>query len=415
MPLPQLVNDPGLVHLALPTMTSDSPTVNEVREVSEQTVLDALRHAREPELRRDLVGLDLVRSIEVRGRDVRVVLATKVEDDPIEALVVAAARGAIANRTTAAHVEVVVRSLDDDEQLLLATRLRADDQPHERAGEGGHGHAQGPTTAPSFMQVGSRTRVIGVTSGKGGVGKSSTTVNLGIALANRGLDVGILDADVYGFSVPKMLGIDRTPSMIDRLVIPPLQYGVTAMSMGFFVEEDRAIIWRGPMLHKALEQFLNEVYWGEPDVILVDMPPGTGDVALSMAQYLPRSEIVVVTTPQAAAQRVAQRAATMARTPQINLSVLGVIENMSWFTGDDSKRYEIFGSGGGESLANDLGVPLLGQIPLVPELREGMDIGVPITVADPTSEASVAYQRLAERLATELLPKRRYSKSLKLG
>jgi len=187
------------------------------------------------------------------------------------------------------------------------------------------------------------------------------------------------------------------------------------MSIGFMVEDDRAIIWRGPMLHKALEQFLNDVYWGEPDFLLIDMPPGTGDVALSMAQYLPRSEVYVVTTPQAAAQRVAQRSAAMARQPQINMRVHGVIENMSWFTADDGKRYDIFGSGGGQELADTLQVPLVGQIPLVPELREGMDIGIPITVSDPVCEASVAYARMADRIVKELGPKRIYKSELRIG
>ena len=200
-----------------------------------------------------------------------------------------------------------------------------------------------------------------------------------------------------------------------RMIIPPVAFGVSAMSMGFLDEEDRAIIWRGPMIHKALEQFLTDVYWGEPDFLLVDMPPGTGDVALSLAQYLPRAEIFVVTTPQPAAQRVAQRSASMARQPQINMSVAGVIENMSWFTGDDGQRYEIFGSGGGQLLADEVGVPLLGQIPLVPALREGMDIGLPITVSDPEHEASKAYAAIASKIANELAPKRRYNKALRIG
>jgi ATP-binding protein involved in chromosome partitioning len=247
---------------------------------------------------------------------------------------------------------------------------------------------------------------------------------LAIALAQQGYRVGVLDADIYGFSVPKMLGVDRQPTMLPdanaedrelRMIIPPVGHGVSAMSMGFLVEEDRAIIWRGPMIHKALEQFLTDVYWGEPDFLLVDMPPGTGDVALSMAQYLPRAELFVVTTPQPAAQRVAQRSASMARQPQINMSVAGVIENMSWFTGDDGKRYEIFGAGGGKELATSLGVPLIGQIPLVPELREGMDVGLPITVSAPDSEASQAYAAIARTIAQDMAPKRRYNKALRIG
>src|SRR5438093_6025564 len=188
----------------------------------------------------------------------------------------------------------------------------------------------------------------------GGVDKSSVTVNLAVALAQAGHDVAILDADVYGFSVPKMLGITEPPLVIDKLIVPPVAHGVKCISMGFFAEDDQPVIWRGPMLHKALEQFLTDVYWGEPDYLLVDMPPGTGDVALSMAQFMPRAEVFVVTTPQAAAQRVAQRSALMAE--KVHLQVAGIIENMSWFTGDDGKRYELFGTGGGAALAASLGV-----------------------------------------------------------
>ena len=194
-------------------------------------------------------------------------------------------------------------------------------------------------------------RVLGISSGKGGVGKSSVTVNLAVALAAAGHDVAILDADVYGFSVPKMLGITAPPVVIDKLIVPPVAHGVKCISMGFFADDDQPVIWRGPMLHKALEQFLTDVYWGEPDYLLVDMPPGTGDVALSMAQFTPRSETFVVTTPQPAAQRVAQRSALMAE--KVNLEIKGVIENMSWFTGDDGRRYEIFGSGGGHCWPSD--------------------------------------------------------------
>ena len=186
-----------------------------------------------------------------------------------------------------------------------------------------------------------KTRVIGVSSGKGGVGKSTVTVNLAIALAQAGYQVGLLDADVYGFSVPKMLGTDHDPIIIGDMVIPTSAHGVKCLSMGYFVPDDQPVIWRGPMLHKAIQQFLTDAYWGEPDFVLIDMPPGTGDVALTLAEVMPRAEIIVVTTPQAAAQRVAQRSAFAAR--RLKLSVRGVIENMSWFTGDDGKRYELFG------------------------------------------------------------------------
>ena len=247
-----------------------------------------------------------------------------------------------------------------------------------------------------------QTRVIGVSSGKGGVGKSSVTVNVAVALAGAGHSVAILDADVYGFSVPAMLGLVGTPAtsggltMSDGKVQPPTAFGVRVMSMGFFANEDQPVVWRGPMLHKALEQFLSDVDWAAPDFLLVDMPPGTGDVALSMSQYLPASEVYVVTTPQAAAKRVAQRSAYMAR--KLNLPLRGVIENMSWFSGPDGSRYEIFGNGGGAQLAEELGVPLLGQVPLVPAIREGGDSGRPIVVAEPASEAAEAFKSIARQI-----------------
>jgi ATP-binding protein involved in chromosome partitioning len=250
---------------------------------------------------------------------------------------------------------------------------------------------------PSAMtDVFASSRVIAVASGKGGVGKSSISTNLAIALASRGGRTAIIDADVYGFSIPRMIGIDRKPVVIDRMIVPPEKYGVAVISIGFFASENSPVVWRGPMLHKALTQFVTDVYWGEPDTVIIDMPPGTGDVSLTMAQFLPATEVVVVTTPQPAAQRVAQRAAYMAR--KVNLTVSGVIENMSWFTGRDGYRYEIFGAGGGELLAQELGVPLLGQIPLVPELREGSDRGTPIVVEDPRSEAAAAIDSVAAKL-----------------
>ncbi|MBV9934898.1 MAG: Mrp/NBP35 family ATP-binding protein, partial [Actinobacteria bacterium] len=258
----------------------------------------------------------------------------------------------------------------------------------------------------------SGTRILAVASGKGGVGKSSVSANLAIALARRGHRVAAVDADVWGFSLPRMLGVDRPPGLVDDVIVPPRVHGVQLVSMGFFAREDQAVIWRGPMLHKALEQFLTDVHWGDPDQLVVDLPPGTGDVSLSMAQYIPRSEIYVVTTPQAAAQRVAQRTAYMAK--KVNMVVRGVIENMSWFTGDDGKRYEIFGTGGGRSLAEKLEVPLLGQIPLVPDLREGGDVGLPVTVSDPDGEASRAFEALAKEIVSRG-PSRIYRSELSLS
>ena len=214
--------------------------------------------------------------------------------------------------------------------------------------------------------------------------------------------------------MPRLLGTaDRDPVVIDQMLVPPEAYGVRCISIGYFVPEGQAVIWRGPMLHKALEQFLTDVYWDEPDFLLIDMPPGTGDIALSLSQYLPRGEVYVVTTPQPAAQKVARLSAAMA--DKVHLPVKGIIENMSWFTGDDGKQYEIFGSGGGQELADELGIPLLGRLPLVPALREGGDDGRPITAVDPESEAAQAFQEIARRIAVELKPKKIFSPSLKIN
>jgi ATP-binding protein involved in chromosome partitioning len=279
---------------------------------------------------------------------------------------------------------------------------------HNHAGPQPLGHAEGRSVPAS--SIGPNTRVIGISSGKGGVGKSSVTVNLAVTLAARGHSVGVLDADVYGYSVPKMLGLDEDPQQLDGMVRPPEAYGVRCMSVGFLVDSDETpVMWRGPMLHKILEEFLTRVDWGQPDYLLFDMPPGTGDVALSMNNYLPHAEMLIVTTPQPAAQRVAQRSATMA--VKVNTPVLGVIENMSWFTADDGGRYELFGSGGGSELAAKLGVPLIAQIPLVPALREGGDIGAPVVVTEPDGEATRAFATVADWIEARG-PKRRFHPEL---
>jgi len=286
----------------------------------------------------------------------------------------------------------------------------AEEPGHEGHGHEGHGHgAETPT--PVFLQQDTPTRVIGVSSGKGGVGKSTVTVNLAVALAQAGHSVGLLDADVYGFSVPKMLGTDHDPIILGDVVIPTSAHGVKCLSMGYFVPDDQPVIWRGPMLHKAIQQFLTDAYWGQPDFLLVDMPPGTGDVALTLAEVMPRAEIIVVTTPQPAAQRVAQRSAFAAR--RLKLSVRGVVENMSWFTGDDGTRYELFGAGGGDTLAADLGIPLLGKVPLVAAVRQGADEGRPIVAVEPQSETAQSFIAIAARLAS-LGPARVYRKELSL-
>jgi len=270
---------------------------------------------------------------------------------------------------------------------------------------------QVPQASPNPF-TNSSTRVIAIASGKGGVGKSSITTNLAIALAQEGKRVAAVDADVWGFSMPRMLGVKNPPDVEGEKIIPPVAHGVTLMSMGYFAREDQPIMWRGPMLHKALEQFLTDVEWNDPEYLLVDMPPGTGDVSLSIAQFLPRSEFIVVTTPQLAAQSVAQRAAFMAKT--VDLTLTGVIENMSYFEGDDGKRYEIFGEGGGQILANKLEIPLLGQVPILSELRKGGDSGQPIIVSDPESTASLEIKKIARTLIDTYKPTKKYRKELNL-
>jgi ATP-binding protein involved in chromosome partitioning len=391
----------------------------------------------DPDLGRALGELGMVRQVRTRRGTTEVVVVVPVAGWPVAGELeagVTAALGPLVGGEAGVAVRIEVMADDERAALLLALAAPAGGElpplvgaPRSgRTGPGGTAVPPGspgsrrPSSPPGplgheegrpnrFMLPGSRTRVVGVSSGKGGVGKSSVTVNLAVALAARGHEVGLLDADVYGFSVPKMLGVDRDPTAIGELLVPPVVHGVRCLSMGYFVPDDQPVIWRGPMLHKALEQFLVDAYWGEPDFLLVDMPPGTGDVALSMGQYLPRTEIVVVTTPQPAAQRVAQRSAYAAR--RLKLPVRGVIENMSFFTGDDGRRYELFGSGGGEALAQALEVPLLGCLPFVPEIRVGADVGAPVRVSDPTGEAAAAFDALADALVS-LGPARVYRREL---
>jgi len=379
---------------------------------------DALSAIVDPELDLTLGELGLVRSVRPKRRRALLEVALPVAAWPsTDALAEEIHRVAL-TVPGVEEVELDFVVMGEAERERLRQRLRAgmlgigtevdgqDEASHEHAGQG-HGHAE-PT--PLFLAPDASTRVIGVSSGKGGVGKSTVTVNLAIALARAGHSVGLLDADVYGFSVPKMLGTDHDPVILGDIVIPT-SHGVRCLSMGYFVPDDQPVIWRGPMLHKAIQQFLTDAYWGEPDFVLIDMPPGTGDVALTLAEVMPRAEIVVVTTPQPAAQRVAQRSAFAAR--RLKLSVRGVIENMSWFTGDDGKRYELFGAGGGSTLAKDLGVPLLGQVPLVNAVRLGGDEGHPVTAVDPGSETAQAFGSIAEKLAA-LGPARVYRRELTL-
>jgi ATP-binding protein involved in chromosome partitioning len=377
--------------------------------VTDADVIEALRPVQDPELHRSIVDLDMVRAVTVVPPVVDVQIALTIPGCPLKAEIQNRVTEAVRGLEGIEQVRLDFTSMTDEERARLRERLHGD--PGSTAGsQPAHGHAEG--RAIPFADPSSRTRVLLIASGKGGVGKSSVTTNLAIALAQRGKRVAVVDADVWGFSIPRMLGVERPPVLIDQMIVPPEAYGVTCISMGFFVQEDQPVIWRGPMLHKALEQFLTDVYWDDPDYLVVDLPPGTGDISLSLAQFLPRAELYVVTTPQPAAQKVAQRAAFMAE--KVRLDVKGVIENMSWFTGDDGTRYEIFGSGGGAELAGRIDVPLLGQVPLVPELREGGDAGRPIMAVAPDAEASQAFRSIAEQVDTVLAPTRRFNPELKI-
>jgi ATP-binding protein involved in chromosome partitioning len=377
--------------------------------VNEPSVIDALRPVQDPELHRSIVDLGMVKGVAIDGGSVQVQIALTVQGCPLRNEIQQRVTTAVLALDGVTSVDVGFTVMTDEERAAVRQLLQGD--PAGTAGsQPAHGHAQGRTIP--FADPASRTRVLLIASGKGGVGKSSVTTNLAVALAQRGKRVGVLDADVWGFSIPRMLGVENLPVVIDSMLVPPVSHGVHVISMGFFADEETPVIWRGPMLHKALEQFLTDVYWDEPDYLIVDLPPGTGDISISLAQFLPRAEVYVVTTPQPAAQKVAQRAGFMAR--KVQLGVKGVIENMSWFTGDDGKRYELFGDGGGQALADLLEVPLLGQVPLVSALREGGDDGMPIVVTDPGSEAALAFAEVARRVDEELAPTRRPHRELKI-
>ena len=329
----------------------------------------------EPELGRPLAELGMIRSLGVtrKGR-VEVELAVPVPGyasaDPLARAIESAASGV----DGVSSVGVTFIDMNDDDRAEMMSIVR-------------------PERGMTMTRPGSPTRIVTISSGKGGVGKSSVTANLAISLTQLGHSVGVIDADVWGFSIPKMLGVDRAPSVIDETIIAPRAHGVKVISMDYFVRPDQAVIWRGPMLHKALEQFLSDVFWDDPDFLLIDMPPGTGDVAISVSQFVPRAQVVVVTTPQPTAQRVAKRAALMAE--KVNQEVMGVVENMSWFTGDDGTRYALFGEGGGSALADELGVPLLARIPFLSAMRAGADEGRPLVSVAPESETARAFEELA--------------------
>ena len=374
-----------------------------------EQIIEALRPVEDPELHRSIVDLGMVRDVAVTANGVSLTVVLTVAGCPMRNEITNRVNAAVVPIAPGGNVSIDFGVMNDEERQRVRVMLNGD--PASTAGSGeAHGHAEG--RAIPFAAKDSKTKPLLISSGKGGVGKSSVTTNLAVALAAKGFKVGIVDADIYGFSIPRMLGADRDPVVIDNMLLPPEAHGVRCISIGYFVPDGEAVIWRGPMLHKALEQFLTDVFWDEPDYLLIDMPPGTGDIALSLSQYLPKAEVIVVTTPQPAAQKVARLSAAMAK--KVNLPVRGVIENMSWFTGDDGKRYELFGAGGGKELADELGVPLMAQIPLVAQLREGGDDGQPIAAVAPTSEAGAAFHVLADQIAA-MRPKRIFSSKLKLG
>lgn len=354
----------------------------------EAAIAAALSTVDDPEIRRPITELGMVRDVVLRPDGVAVIgLLLTVAGCPLKDKLrtdITAAVGVVDGVT---GVEIDFGVMTAEQRKELQSSLRGD--------------VQEPVIP--FAQPGSRTRVYAVASGKGGVGKSSVTVNLAAALAAKGLRVGVVDADIYGHSVPRMLGADGRPTQVESMIMPPSAHGVKVISIGMFTPGNTAVVWRGPMLHRALQQFLADVYWGDLDVLLLDLPPGTGDVAISLAQLLPSAEILVVTTPQAAAAEVAERAGSIAL--QTHQRIVGVVENMSWLELPDGQRMEVFGSGGGTQVAESLSrlvgapVPLLGQIPLDTRLREGGDAGMPLVLSDRETPAAAALIAVADRLA----------------
>jgi ATP-binding protein involved in chromosome partitioning len=344
---------------------------------TKETILEALKVVIDPELRRDIVELGMVRSIDVKdGGAVDVTVSLTTPGCPIKSHFQTAVANAAGGVEGVTRVNVGFDVLTDAEKSGLQRKLGR----------------PGGLPEGALAEV---ANVICIGSGKGGVGKSSLTVNLAAALSAEGKRVGVLDADVWGYSIPRMLGLggERPKVSASRKILPLESHGLKVMSIGFFIKEDEAVVWRGPMLHKALTQFLEDVQWGALDYLLIDLPPGTGDVSMTLAQLLPQAQFLIVTTPQAAAQKVARRSAEMA--DKVKLEISGVIENMSGFTTPSGERFAIFGEGGGQALADELDVPLLGKVPLTMPLREQADAGVPLVVTDPDDPAAQAARQAA--------------------
>ncbi len=347
----------------------------------------ALARVNDPEIRRPITELDMVKSVDVDGAVVSVAVYLTIAACPMKNRLISDITAAVSALEGVERVDVQLDVMSDEQRAALKEKLR-----------GGHAVKSIP-----FAEPGSLTRVYAVASGKGGVGKSSVTVNLAAAMAASGLSVGVVDADIYGFSVPRMLGVSAAPTRVDDMILPPIAHGVKVISIGMFVPGNQPVVWRGPMLHRALEQFLSDVFWGDLDVLLLDLPPGTGDIAISVAQLIPSAEILVVTTPQQAAAEVAERAGAIAL--QTKQQIVGVVENMSWLTLPDGSRLELFGSGGGAAVAASLGrsigspVPVLGQVPIDVTLREGGDAGQPVVLCEPSSPSAVALRAVSSQLS----------------
>ena len=357
--------------------------------VSDEALRAALATVNDPEIRKPITELGMVEAVECddTGR-VAVTILLTIAGCPLKETLTNDTTNALLKVAGVTAVDVTLGVMSEEQRAELRTNLR-----------GGADEKEIP-----FAKPGSLTRVYAVASGKGGVGKSSITANLAAALAQQGLKVGVVDADIYGFSIPRMLGVEQKPTQVDEMILPPIAHEVKVISIGMFVPGNQPVVWRGPMLHRALQQFLADVFWGDLDVLLLDLPPGTGDIAISVAQLIPGAEILVVTTPQQAAAEVAERAGAIAI--QTHQRVAGVIENMSWLELPDGSRQEIFGSGGGQAVADSLTrsigapVPLLGQIPLDTTLRIGSDQGTPVVLSESTAPAAVALRGIARELGT---------------
>ncbi|WP_054816359.1 Mrp/NBP35 family ATP-binding protein [Nocardia arizonensis] len=356
--------------------------------VTESDVRGALAKVDDPEIRKPITELGMVKSIDIGADgDVHIEVYLTTAGCPLRTEITQRVTKAVADVPGVGAITVDLDVMDDEQRTALRKQLRGD---------------SADPVIP-FAQPGSLTRVYAVASGKGGVGKSSVTVNLAAAMAARGLSVGVLDADIYGHSVPRMLGTDARPTQVERMIMPPVAHEVKFISIAQFTKGNTPVVWRGPMLHRALQQFLADVFWGDLDILLLDLPPGTGDVAISIAQLIPNAEILVVTTPQVAAAEVAERAGSIAL--QTRQRIAGVVENMSWLDLPDGTRMELYGSGGGQTVADSLSravganVPLLGQIPVEQALREAGDEGTPLVLRDPMSPAAIALVEVADKLA----------------